>query len=174
MGLLKKARQKSPWIVHFDCNSCNGCDIEVLAALTPVYDAERFGVVNMGNPKHADILVVTGSVNYRNIRVLRNIYRQMPAPKAVLAIGTCACSGGIFAEAYNILGGIDRALPVDVYVPGCSIRPEAVLDGVLKATESLSDPEAQKRHREFFAKLESGEIEEGAMLEEVGTSDRKS
>lgn len=174
MGLLKKARQKSPWIVHFDCNSCNGCDIEVLAALTPVYDAERFGVVNMGNPKHADILVVTGSVNYRNIRVLRNIYRQMPAPKAVLAVGTCACSGGIFAEAYNILGGIDRALPVDVYVPGCSVRPEALLDGVLKATEYLSDPEAQERHREFLAKLESGEIAEGAMLEEVGTSDRQS
>jgi ech hydrogenase subunit C len=174
MGLLKKARTKSPWIVHFDCNSCNGCDIEVLAALTPVYDAERFGVVNMGNPKHADVLVVTGSVNHRNIRVLRNIYRQMPAPKAVLAVGTCACSGGIFAEAYNILGGIDRALPVDVYVPGCSIRPEAVLDGVLKATESLSDPEAQKRHREFLAKLDSGEIVEDAMLEEVEASDRES
>jgi Ni,Fe-hydrogenase III small subunit len=73
MSLFDKARHKSPWIVHYDCSSCNGCDIEVLAALTPVYDAERFGVINIGNPKHADILVVTGSVNNRNLRVLRNI-----------------------------------------------------------------------------------------------------
>ena len=158
MGLLKKARQKSPWIVHFDCNSCNGCDIEVLAALTPVYDAERFGVVNQGNPKHADVLVVTGSVNYRNVRVLRNIYAQIPSPKAVVAVGACACSGGIFAEAYNVLGGIDRAIPVDVYVPGCSIKPEAVLDGVVQATAVLSDPDAQKRHREFLEKLEDGSL----------------
>jgi ech hydrogenase subunit C len=174
MGLLKKARIKSPWIVHFDCNSCNGCDIEVLAALTPMYDAERFGVVNMGNPKHADILVVTGSVNYRNVRVLRNIYRQIPAPKAVLAVGTCACSGGIFAEAYNILGGIDRALPVDVYVPGCSIKPEAVLDGVLKATAALSDPAAQRRHSEFLEKLEDGSIPDDALMEEEALSDKES
>lgn len=157
MGLLNKARHKSPWIVHFDCNSCNGCDIEVLAALTPVYDAERFGVINVGNPKHADILVVTGSVNHRNVRALRNIYLQMPAPKAVVAVGACACSGGIFAEAYNVLGGIDKALPVDVYLPGCSVRPEAVLDGVLKAAAALTDPSAQQRHAEFTAKLENGE-----------------
>jgi Ni,Fe-hydrogenase III small subunit len=154
MGLLNNARHKSPWIVHYDCTSCNGCDIEVLAALTPVYDAERFGVVNIGNPKHADVLVVTGSVNHRNVRVLRNIYLQMPSPKAVLAIGACACTGGIFAEAYNVLGGIDKAIPVDVYLPGCSIRPEAVLDGILKAATFLTDAEAQKRHKEFSAKLE--------------------
>jgi ech hydrogenase subunit C len=166
MGLLKRARQKSPWIIHYDCSSCNGCDIEVLAALTPMYDAERFGVVNMGNPKHADILVVTGSVNNRNVRVLRNIYKQMPAPKAVVAIGACACSGGIFAEAYNVLGGIDKALPVDVYVPGCAIKPEAVLDGVVKATSVLSDDAAQKRHHEFLQKLESGEIPEDTLTEE--------
>ena len=166
MGLLKRARQKSPWIIHYDCSSCNGCDIEVLAALTPMYDAERFGVVNMGNPKHADILVVTGSVNHRNVRVLRNIYKQMPAPKAVVAIGACACSGGIFAEAYNVLGGIDKALPVDVYVPGCAIKPEAVLDGVVKATSVLSDDAAQKRHHEFLEKLASGEIPEDTLTEE--------
>lgn len=154
MGLLKRSRSKSPWIVHFDCNSCNGCDIEVLASLTPVYDAERFGVVNAGNPKHADILVVTGSVNYRNVRVLRNIYSQMPSPKAVVAVGACACSGGVFAEAYNVLGGIDKAVPVDVYVPGCAVRPEAVLDGILKAAGALDDPDAQKRHQEFLKKLE--------------------
>lgn len=158
MGFLTKSRIKSPWIVHFDCNSCNGCDIEVLAALTPVYDAERFGVVNVGNPKHADILVVTGSVNFRNERVLRNIYAQMPAPKAVIAVGACACSGGIFAEAYNTLGGIDRSIPVDVYLPGCSVRPEAVLDAVLQAAAFLTDPAAQQRHAEFLRRFERGEV----------------
>lgn len=159
MGFLSKSRQKSPWIIHYDGSSCNGCDIEVLASLTPVYDAERFGVVNVGNPKHADVLVVTGSVNRRNIRVLRNIYSQMPSPKAVVAVGACACSGGIFAEAYNVIGGIDKALPVDVYIPGCSIKPEAVLDGIVKATQFLNDPKAQKRHRDFLDLLESGKIQ---------------
>lgn len=161
MGLLSKARAKSPWIVHFDCNSCNGCDIEVLAALTPMYDAERFGVVNMGNPKHADILVVTGSVNNRNLRVLRNIYSQMPAPKAVVAVGACACTGGMFREAYNTLGGTDQAIPVDVYVPGCSIKPEAVLDGVIKAVAALNDKNAQQRHREFLNEMLAQESGEG-------------
>lgn len=154
MGLLKYSRIKSPWIVHFDCNSCNGCDIEVLASLTPVYDAERFGVLNIGNPKHADILVVTGSVNFRNLHAVRNIYSQMPSPKAVVAVGACACSGGIFYDAYNILGGTDKAIPVDVYVPGCSARPEAILDGILKAAAVLNNKEAQQRHKEFLNKLQ--------------------
>jgi ech hydrogenase subunit C len=164
MGLFNKARHKSPWIVHYDCTSCNGCDIEVLAALTPVYDAERFGVLNIGNPKHADVLVVTGSVNHRNMRVLRNIYMQIPAPKAVLAIGACACTGGIFAEAYNVLGGIDKVIPVDVYLPGCSVRPEAVLDGILKAAGFLTDADAQKRHAEFAKAIEQEQPQE--LLEE--------
>jgi len=179
MGLLAKSRQKSPLIVHFDCNSCNGCDIEVLAALTPLYDAERFGVVNMGNPKHADILVVTGSVNHRNLRVLRNVYAQIPAPKAVLAVGACACSGGIFAKAYNVVGGIDKAIPVDVYVPGCSIKPEALFDGIIKSLSALGDKDAQERHRKFLEKLEKGEAggleEEGDIKEEeVAQDDRES
>jgi ech hydrogenase subunit C len=110
------------------------------------------------------VLVVTGSVNRRNIRVLRNIYAQMPAPKAVVAVGACACSGGIFAEAYNVIGGIDRALPVDVYIPGCSVKPEAVLDGIVEATACLSDPAAQRRHRDFLALLESGKLRPEEML----------
>jgi ech hydrogenase subunit C len=157
LGLFRRSRGKSPWIVHFDCNSCNGCDIEVLAALTPMYDADRFGVVNVGNPKHADVLVVTGSVNHRNLRVLRNLYLQIPQPKAVVAVGACACTGGIFKEAYNTLGGIDKALPVDVYVPGCSIKPEAVLDGVIAAVGALSDKAAQERHTRFSRQLEADE-----------------
>jgi ech hydrogenase subunit C len=123
--------------MHFDCGGCNGCDIEVLACLTPVYDVERFGIVNVGNPKHADALVVTGPVNYRNAQVLRNVYEQMPEPRVVIAVGTCATSGGVFHNCYNILGGTDKVVPVDVYVPGCAARPEAIIDGVVLALQKL-------------------------------------
>lgn len=109
--------KKSPWLIHYDGSSCNGCDIEVLACLTPLYDVERFGIVNTGDPKHADIFLVTGGVNAQNLPVVRQIYEQMPEPKVVIAVGTCACSGGIFRECYNMLGGMDKAIPVDVYVP---------------------------------------------------------
>ncbi|ACS81286.1 NADH-quinone oxidoreductase subunit B family protein [Maridesulfovibrio salexigens] len=130
---IGNSRAKSPWIMHFDCGSCNGCDIEVLACLTPLYDVERFGVVNVGNPKHADVLLVTGTVNHRNAKVLRNIYDQMPDPKGVIAIGACGLSGGVFRECYNVLGGVDKVIPVDVYVPGCPAKPEAIIDGVVAA-----------------------------------------
>ncbi len=136
-SFMKKARMKSPWIMHFDCGSCNGCDIETLACLTPVYDVERFGLVNVGNPKHADILLVTGTVNHRNKKVLKNIYDQIPEPKAVIALGACGTSGGVFREAYNVVGGVDQVVPVDVYVPGCPVKPEAIIDGVVQALAKL-------------------------------------
>lgn len=137
MDIVTKSRVKSPWITHFDCGSCNGCDIEILAALTPMYDVERFGIVNMGNPKHSDILVVTGPANRRNSRVLKNLYEQMPTPKLVMAVGTCASTGGVFHNCSNILGGVDKVIPVDVYVPGCAVRPEAIIDGVVIALKKL-------------------------------------
>ena len=124
---------KSPWILHYDATSCNGCDIEVLASLTPMYDVERFGIINTGNPKHADIFVITGSVNEQNREVVRNLYEQIPNPKVVVAVGICACSGGVFRECYNVAGGIDKVIPVDVYVPGCAARPESIIDGIVIA-----------------------------------------
>ena len=124
---------KSPWILHYDATSCNGCDIEVLACLTPMYDVERFGIINTGNPKHADVFVVTGSVNEQNRDIIRNLYDQIPNPKVVVAVGICACSGGVFRECYNVAGGIDKLIPVDVYVPGCAARPEAIIDGIVTA-----------------------------------------
>lgn len=145
MGIINRSRKKSPWVIHFDCNSCNGCDIEVLACLTPLYDVERFGIVNVGNPKHADVLVVTGSVNNRNVRVLRNLYSQMPDPKAVVAVGACASTGGVFKECYNVLGGIDKVIPVDVYVPGCCPRPEAIMEGILMAAGKLEEKAQQMK-----------------------------
>ena len=138
MGLITTSRVKSPWLLHYDCGSCNGCDIELLACLTPLYDVERFGIINIGNPKHADVLAVTGPANHRNYRVLRNLYEQMPDPKLVIAIGTCACTGGVFYNCPNILGGIDKVIPVDVYIPGCAVKPEAIIDGVVLALNKLA------------------------------------
>ncbi|HJH57671.1 MAG TPA: NADH-quinone oxidoreductase subunit B family protein [Euryarchaeota archaeon] len=128
---------KSPWLMHYDASSCNGCDIEVLACLTPVYDVERFGIINTGDPKQADIFLVTGAVNDQNKEVVKQLYDQMPEPKVVVAVGICACSGGIFKDCYNILGGVDKVIPVDVYVPGCAARPEAIIDGVVKGLDVL-------------------------------------
>lgn len=130
---------KSPWIIHYDGSSCNGCDIEVLACLTPLYDLERFGIVNTGNPKQADVFLVTGSVNQQNRNVIKQIYEQMPDPKVVVAIGICATSGGVFKKCYNVLGGTDKVIPVDIYVPGCAARPEAIIDGVVKALAILEE-----------------------------------
>jgi ech hydrogenase subunit C len=135
--IIAHCRKKSPWLLHFDCGSCNGCDIEVLACLTPVYDLERFGVVNVGNPRHADVLLVTGTVNHRNRKVLTNLYVQMADPKLVVAVGSCGLSGGIFRGGYNVVGGVDQVLPVDIYVPGCPAKPEAIIDGLIQGLEKL-------------------------------------
>jgi ech hydrogenase subunit C len=137
--LTRKSRIKSPWLLHFDCGSCNGCDIEVLACLTPVYDIERFGIINVGNPKHADLLLVTGTVNHRNKKVLVNLVEQMPEPKIVVALGSCGLSGGIFREAYNVVGGVDKIIPVDVYVRGGPPKPVAIIDGVVTGIEKFSE-----------------------------------
>jgi len=144
MSLVQKARLKSPWVLHYDCGSCNGCDIEVLAALTPKFDVERFGIVNIGDPKQADVLLVTGPANKRNQRVLKNLYEQMPEPKLVIAVGTCACTGGVFHNCPNILGGVDKVIPVDVYIPGCAVRPEQIIDGVVLALNKLAGKTSQE------------------------------
>jgi ech hydrogenase subunit C len=147
---------KSPWIIHYDGTSCNGCDIEVLACLTPLYDVERFGIVNTGNPKHADIFLLTGSINEQNIPVVKNIYSQMPEPKVVLAIGICATSGGIFRECYNVAGGVDKVLPVDVYVPGCPTRPEAIIDGIVKSLSILEEKYKEMKKKKPVSRDDQG------------------
>ena len=133
---------KSPWLLHYNASSCNGCDIEILAALTPLYDVERFGIINTGNPSHADISVVTGSVNEQNKEVFKNLYDQIPEPKVVVAVGICTSSGGVFRDCYNVSGGVDTIIPVDVCVPGCSVRPEALIEGGVKAIGVLEQKRA--------------------------------
>lgn len=139
MKVSDRARRLSPWLIHFETGGCNGCAIEFVASLTPLYDLERFGMLNTGNPKHADILVVTGCVNARSGRVLANLYEQMSEPKIVVAVGVCACTGGIFHDSYNVAPGADRTIPVDVYVPNCAARPEAIIDALLDAVNLLGE-----------------------------------
>jgi NADH-quinone oxidoreductase B subunit len=127
----------SPWAIHFNSGSCNGCDIEILATLTPRYDLERLGVKLQGSPRHADVLICTGPVTRLARERLLRTFEQMPEPKFVIAVGSCSTSGGVFQGCYNIVGGIEEVLPVDVFIPGCPPRPEAIIDGVVKLIGSL-------------------------------------
>lgn len=130
-------RINSPWAIHYNSGSCNGCDIEILATLTPRYDLERLGVKLQGSPRHADVLICTGPVTYQSRDRLLRIYEQMPNPKFVVVVGACGISGGVFQGCYNVVGSIDQVLPVNAYIPGCPPRPEAIIDGLVKLLNSL-------------------------------------
>lgn len=139
LGKIKTwAFTNSPWVIHYNSGSCNGCDIEILATLTPRYDLERFGVKLQGSPRHSDVLICTGPVTRQSRERLLRIYEQMPNPKFVVAVGSCAVSGGAFQGCYNVVGHIDEVIPVNAYIPGCPPRPEAIIDGVIKLLQSLN------------------------------------
>ncbi len=131
--------KKSPWISIFNCSSCNGCDLECLALLTPKYDIERFGMIWKTSPRHADVLVVTGIGNKIAASRLKRIFSQMADVKKVVAVGSCANTGGVFRTSYNMGKRIDEIVKVDVYVPGCPPRPEAIIDGIGKAIGLLKN-----------------------------------
>ena len=141
MSLVSRAitwsRIKSPWILHFNTGACNACDIEILAALTPRFDLERFGILLRSTPRHADVLVCSGPVTKQARDRLIRIYEQLPEPKFVVSVGTCSCSGGVFNGCYNMMGGVNEVIPVSAFVPGCPARPEAIIDGVVKLLGSL-------------------------------------
>jgi NADH-quinone oxidoreductase B subunit len=128
-NLFSNSFKKSLWVYHANVGACNGCDIEVIDVLTPYYDAERFGVKLVGSPRHADVLLVCGPVTYQVLPYFKRLYEAVPDPKLVVAVGSCACGGGIWYDTYNIVGGCDKVVPVDFYVPGCPPRPEAILYG---------------------------------------------
>jgi NADH-quinone oxidoreductase B subunit len=136
-GIQSLAKRKSPWVMHLPCGGCNGCDIEVIAALTPKYDIERFGVLQKGTPRHADILLVTGIVTHQIKDRLKRIYEMAPDPKCVVAMGSCAIDGDIFNGGYGYAGPLDKIVPVDVYIPGCPPRPEALIDGIGKLLKKI-------------------------------------
>lgn len=125
--------KKSIWVYHVNAGGCNGCDIEILDALTPYYDVERFGIRLVHTPRHADALLVAGPVTRQvRERVLR-IYEATPDPKLVIGVGSCAMGGGIWHNSYATFGGLGNVLPVAIYIPGCPPRPEAILYGVAQA-----------------------------------------
>lgn len=136
-NIVRWSRKKSPWILHLNSGACNACDIEVVAALTPRFDLERLGVLLKATPRHADVIVATGPVTRQMKDRLIRIYEQVPEPKFVVAVGACAMSGCVYRGSYNILGGLDQVIPVNIYVPGCPARPDAILDGVVKLLGTL-------------------------------------
>jgi membrane-bound hydrogenase subunit mbhJ len=143
-GLTAWARKRSIWVFDVNAASCNGCDIEILDALTPRYDAERLGVMLVPSPRHADVLLVTGTANPMMRERLKMIYEQMPEPRRVIAVGACALGGGVMKGCYNVGQGVDRVIPVDLFIPGCPPRPEAILYGIMKLVNGEPpDPEGE-------------------------------
>ena len=132
-----KALKKSPWAFHLSTGSCNNCDIELLDCFTPRFDVERFGIIKAPSIRQADAIVITGSMNKKSAKRLKQLYKQAPKPCLVIALGECSCSRGIFKTSYNCTENVDDAVPVDVYVPGCPPRPEAIISGIVKALEKL-------------------------------------
>lgn len=137
MNLKMKALKKSLWVYHLSGGSCNNCDIEILDCLTPRFDIERFGMVLVGSPRHADVLLCTGIVNKKCVERIKEVYAQTAKPCVVVAIGACACSGGIFRDGYQMAGPLNKIIPVDIYIPGCPPKPEAMLAGIGKLLEKL-------------------------------------
>lgn len=131
--ICQKAFAKSLWVYHTNTGACNGCDIEVICVLTPYYDAERFGIKLVGSPRHADVLLVSGPVTRQVAPALRRLYEAIPNPKLVIAIGSCPTGGNMWFDSYATLGGLEKVLPVNYFVPGCPPRPEAILHGVAVA-----------------------------------------
>lgn len=136
--LLNTARARSPWVYVLNAGSCNGCDIEIGACLSPRYDLEQIGGLRQGSPKHADILLITGPLTLRSLEAVRSIYAQIPEPKAVVAVGSCPATGNVFAGSPTVLDGVLDNIPVDVFVPGCPPRPQAIVNGVQQAAQLLA------------------------------------
>lgn len=130
---IQKLLGRSLAIRQVDAGSCNGCEQEIVALNNPVHDIERFGIHFVASPRHADMLLVTGPVTRNMELALRKTWAATPDPKVVVAVGACGISGGIFGANYAAMGGVDLVIPVDVYIPGCPPRPEALLHGILLA-----------------------------------------
>jgi Ni,Fe-hydrogenase III small subunit len=141
--MICACRRRSPWLFHMNTGSCNGCDIEIVACLTPRYDVEQLGIQLKGSPRHADILCVSGPVTSNTAEAVRTVYAQVPEPKAVVAIGSCPASTNVFVGSPRVVGPLNKHIPVDVFVPGCPPRPDAIIAGIAKAVEILADRAAK-------------------------------
>ena len=135
--IIADSTAKSPWIYHINTGSCNGCDIELVAVLTPRYDVERFGFKLSGTPRHADIVVVSGPITSQSKERLVRTLAQVPDPKCVVTIGSCPQSGNVFKGSYSVEAPLEKYVHVDVAIAGCTPKPEAIIEGLYKATEIL-------------------------------------
>jgi len=140
--------KKSFNVFRVDCGSCNGCEIEVFAAITPMWDPERLGFKLVASPRHADILLCSGPVTRQMYYPLLRAYEATPDPKVVVAIGACGSSGGIFHDAYSVWGGVDKIVPVDVYIPGCPPHPATIVYGLASALGILEQKLKFKEHKD--------------------------
>jgi Ni,Fe-hydrogenase III small subunit len=137
MSFAVNVLTKSLNVFHLGGSACNNCDIEILDALTPRYDLERFGITLVGSVRHADVLLVTGVFNRKAAIRLKRVYQEAPKPVLVIAIGACACSGNMFQKSYNWEKPVDQQIPVDAYLPGCPPKPEAMILAVVKLVKKL-------------------------------------
>jgi len=137
MNARLNALTRSIWVFHVSAGSCNNCDIEILDLFTPRFDVERFGIQLIGSVRHADALVITGAMNRKAVPRMKKIYAQAPRPCVVIAVGQCALSRHMFRDSYNVCESLDHILPVDLYVPGCPPRPEAMIDGIVRLVEKM-------------------------------------
>ncbi len=143
--LITESMGKSPWLFHINAGSCNGCDIELVAVLTPRYDAERLGFKLAGSPRQADIVVVTGPITKQSLpRVLRAI-SQVPEPRCIVTMGSCPQSGNVFRGSYSVCGPLSKYVHVDVDVAGCTPKPEAVIEGLATATKILMEKRKNRK-----------------------------
>ncbi|MFQ5496650.1 MAG: NADH-quinone oxidoreductase subunit NuoB [Nitrosopumilus sp.] len=134
---IDKTFGRSLAIREIDAGSCNGCEIEISALNNPIYDIAQFGIHFVASPRHADILLVTGPASKNMEKALKIAYDATPEPKMVIAVGACACSGGMFGKNYATTGGIDSIVPVDVFIPGCPPRPQALIYGIMMALDKI-------------------------------------
>ena len=137
--LINDSASKSPWLYHINSGSCNGCDIELVAVLTPRYDAERFGFKLAGTPRHADIVVVSGPITSQSRERLIRTLAQVPEPKCVVSLGSCPRSGNVFKGSFAIDGPLEKYTHVDVSIGGCTPKPEAIVAGLAKAASILEE-----------------------------------
>ncbi len=147
-NLIEQSRRRSPWIYHLNSGACNGCDIELVACLTPRYDVEQLGIRLQGSPRHADILVISGPVTRNSLDALQTVYAQVLEPKVVVALGSCPASCNVFAGSPVVVGPLERYIPVDVYVPGCPPRPDAIIEGIARAAAILAKKPARRTEKE--------------------------
>ncbi|HKJ69738.1 MAG TPA: NADH-quinone oxidoreductase subunit NuoB [bacterium] len=138
MGWYNKRLAKSLWVFHVSASPCNNCDIEILDLITPRYDVERFGIKLVGSVRHADVLLLTGIINQKVAPKVTHIYEQAPKPVYVVAVGACPASGCCFKESYNRTPVPEDVIPIDMYIPGCPPKPEAMIAGVAKLMEVLN------------------------------------